>query len=412
MVIGLNCIFAPLTMDWGFSLSVLIYATDRLKSVPLLAFHRSRLGAAQRVEVELQVPLLVRPDHLIPGHFAARVSRHSTEDRGQRGLGALFSFVVELAGFYAFDQRLHLRADRRMQVDLAGVDLVARLLAFLNLVENDRGGAALERLGGAVRAEEPLALLAVALVAELVRIEADVNVVRVDVGQDEMIAAQVIGRYGVDLLAQRAPADAHRLHRMRLHRPVDDVQNVDVLFDQNVARKSAVENPVADARLQVGHAGFVLAPEVVRVIKALAENDVADLAGMDALNHSAIAFVEALLESDVKADFALRLLARGDHPLAALDVGRYRLFAVDVLARVDGGFEVLGVEIRRAGDQHEVDVLRLQELLVSPVAFEEVRVRNLRAALLFGHLVEVGAGREHAVFEHVGQRRDADVGVV
>src|SRR5215475_15167289 len=128
---------ARLTVDLGFSLSVLIYATDRLKSVPVLAFHRNRLGAAQRVEVELQVPFLVRPDHLIPSHLAARVSRRSTEDRGQCALGPLFGFVVELAGFYAFDQRLHLRAYRRMQIDIAGVDLVARLLAFLNLVEND-----------------------------------------------------------------------------------------------------------------------------------------------------------------------------------------------------------------------------------------------------------------------------------
>src|SRR6266540_204679 len=97
MVIGRNSIFASLTLDLGFSLSVLIYATDRLKSVPLLAFHRNRLGAAQGFEVELQVPLLVRPDHLIPGHLAARVSRHPTEDRGQGALGALFGFVEEMA---------------------------------------------------------------------------------------------------------------------------------------------------------------------------------------------------------------------------------------------------------------------------------------------------------------------------
>src|SRR5215510_5630089 len=169
----------------------------------------------------------------------------------------------------------------------------------------------MERLGGAVRPEKSLALLAVAFVAELVRIEADVNVVRVDVGQDEVIAAQVIRRYGVDLFAQRAPANTHRLHRMRLHRPVDDVQNVDVLFDQDVARKRAVEDPVADAGLEVGHAGFVLASEVVRVIKALAQNDVSDLARVDALDHSAIAFVVAFLESDVNAEFALSLLASG-----------------------------------------------------------------------------------------------------
>src|SRR5262245_59744797 len=124
-------------VDLGSSLSVLIYVTDRLKSVPLLAFHRNSLSAAQRVEVELQVPLLVRPDHLIPGHLAARVSRRSTEDRGQCALGALFGFIVELAGFDAFDQRLHLSADRGIQVDLAGVNPVARLLSFLNLVEND-----------------------------------------------------------------------------------------------------------------------------------------------------------------------------------------------------------------------------------------------------------------------------------
>src|SRR5215510_10053029 len=167
----------------------------------------------------------------------------------------------------------------------------------------------MERLGGAVRAEESLTLLAVPFVVELVRIEADVNVVRVNVGHDEMIAAQVVRRYGVDLFAERTPADAHRLHRMRLHRPVDDVQNVDVLFDQDVARKRAVEDPVADAGLEVGHARFVLASEVVRVIETLAQDDVSDLARVDALDHSAIALVVALLESDMNADLALRLLA-------------------------------------------------------------------------------------------------------
>ena len=76
---------------------------------------------------------------------------------------------------------------------------------------------------------------------------------------------------------------------------------------------------------------------------------------MDALDHPAIALVEAFLESDVQADLALRFLAYGDHPLAALDVGRDRLFAVDVFARVDGGFEVLRVEIGRTGDRGDVE---------------------------------------------------------
>src|SRR4030095_15381806 len=106
---------------------------------------------------------------------------------------------------------------------------------------------------------------------------------------------------------------------VRLHRPVDDVQNVYVLFDQDVARKRAVEDPVADAGLEVGHAGVVVASEIVRVIKALAQNDVSDLARVDALDHSAIALVVAFLESDVNADFALSLLTGGGPPAAALD---------------------------------------------------------------------------------------------
>src|SRR5262245_17971512 len=189
-----------------------------------------------------------------------------------------------------------------------------------------------------------------------------------------MVAAQVIGRNGVDLFAQRASANANRLHGIRLHRPTDDVQNVYVLFDQDVARKSAVEDPVADARFEIGHAVLVLAFEVVRVIEALAQNDVSDLVGVDALDHPSIALVVSLLESDVNADLALRLLAGGDHALAALDVSPDRLFAVGVLAGVDGGFEMFRMEIGRAGDQYEVDVLRLQEFLVSPVTLEEVGV--------------------------------------
>src|SRR5262245_57089951 len=189
-----------------------------------------------------------------------------------------------------------------------------------------------------------------------------------------MIAAQVISRNGVDLFAPRTPTDAHRLHGVRLHRPDDDVKNVDVMFDQDVAGQRAVEDPVADARLEVGHTGFVLAPEVVRVIEALAQDDVSDLARVDALDHSAIALVVALLESDVKADLALGLLARGDHALATLNIGRDRLFAVDVFACVDGRFKVFGMEIGGAGDQHKVNVFRLKEPLVSPGAFEEVRI--------------------------------------
>src|SRR5215475_12592188 len=121
---------------------------------------------------------------------------------------------MELPRFDAFNQSLHFHALCAAKVNLTGVNLVTRLLAFLNLVGTDCRRATLERLGSAVRAEEPFTRLAVAFVLELVRIEADVNVVRVNVGHDEMIAAQVISRNAVNLFAQSAPADAHRLHRM------------------------------------------------------------------------------------------------------------------------------------------------------------------------------------------------------
>jgi hypothetical protein len=61
---------------------------------------------------------------------------------------------------------------------------------------------------------------------------------------------------------------------------------------------------------------------------------------MNLLDHPAIALVVALLESDVKAQAALCLLACGYYAHATLDVSADGLFQVDVFSSCDRRFEV------------------------------------------------------------------------
>src|SRR5581483_8886387 len=55
------------------------------------------------VAIELRIPLRVRLDEPLPGHFPAAVSRRATEDHAERGICPLFGLVLECAALDAFN---------------------------------------------------------------------------------------------------------------------------------------------------------------------------------------------------------------------------------------------------------------------------------------------------------------------
>ena len=167
----------------------------------------------------------------------------------------------------------------------------------------------------------------------------------------------------------------------RAHRPVDDVDVVDVLLDDVVAREPGEVEPVAALPLHLAHAGrALLHPQVALVPVALRRDDLADLAVLDALHHLEVArLVTPLRAGDDGEVLLLREVGRGDDRPDADRVDRDRLLHEDVLAGVDGGLEVDGPEARRRRRDDQVDVGERADLLVVVEAREAAVRRHLDA---------------------------------
>ena len=80
----------------------------------------------------------------------------------------------------------------------------------------------------------------------------------------------------------------------------------------------------------------------------------------------------ANLESHREAQLALRLLADADDVMCSRHVHGHRLFAIDVLARGDYGFQMMRMEVGRGGDEDEVHFLRGGDFLIGIGPLEEL----------------------------------------
>src|SRR5215472_16406864 len=103
------------------------------------------------------------------------------------------------------------------------------------------------------------------------------------------------------------------LHRMVLQNPVANIDGVDVLLHDDVARKRTVMHPITKAPLLRARVRPVGAPNVTRDVVRLAARDLAQRAAVNALHHFDEHRAIADLEPDVKAELALSLLADFDH---------------------------------------------------------------------------------------------------
>ena len=121
---------------------------------------------------------------------------------------------------------------------------------------------------------------------------------------------------------------------MRLENPVANVDHVDVLFDDDVARKNTIIDPIAQAMLG-GRRIWPCGPiDVAGEVISLTADNLANGAIMDATNHLHEWGAIPNLEADIKAELTLRPFADLDHFQCPRNINRDRFFKIDVLACV------------------------------------------------------------------------------
>src|SRR5262249_61713250 len=141
---------------------------------------------------------------------------------------------------------------------------------------------------------------------------------------------------------------------MRLQDPVANVDDVDVLFDNDVAGENLVMHPIAQTDFLRRSVGPLWAVDVARKVVGFTADDFAEGAGMDAADHFDKRRTIADLKPDIEAQFTVHALANVNDLGRAGDIHRDGLFQIDVLAGGDGGVKLFAGEDRRRGDDDSV----------------------------------------------------------
>ena len=156
---------------------------------------------------------------------------------------------------------------------------------------------------------------------------------------------------------------------------------MDVLLDDVVAAQPEEVVPVADLVLGVAPAGLALVgPDGALVPVDLAADDVADGTLVDPLQAFDVAgLVAALGAGDDRQSLLVRLFVGGQHLADAGAVDGDRLLGEELLARLDGGLDVLGPETWRRRQHHQVAAV--DHLLIGVEADEAAVVGDVELVL-------------------------------
>jgi hypothetical protein len=172
-----------------------------------------------------------------------------------------------------------------------------------------------------------------------------------------------------------AAAGGDGLDGMAAEDPVADVDDVDVLLEEDVAGEHAVPEPVAKADFIGGHARPGVVYGCRRVVVGGDAGELAERAGVDAVDDLDEGRRAADLETDIDTGLAVDALGDLKGFAGLRDIDADRLFAVGMLAAGNRGFEVLDVEVWRRRDLDGVDVFRGCELFKGAIAVKgELRV--------------------------------------
>ncbi len=336
---------------------------------------------------------------LIPGDQLPGVGRVAPHDRHEGALHHEVAVVERLAVANRLEELrvldvVHVR--RR-----AGV---GPLLAAVGRLDAGRARGPAVDEGEPLGARDPVGVVVGAVGLLTAREEAPRTVV-VLVDRGEVV--EDVATLRARSVAAAAEGDAAQ-RRLVVLRPVELVDAVAGLLDDDVAREPVEVPPVLELELHVAPVGLAsLHTERTAVVGRVRRDDVADLAVEDLAVDRALGRAVAPAEARHERQALLLGGLRGRHRLLrAGHVGRHRLLGEDVLARGDRLLELLGTEARRRREDHHVDVGR--EQLVDRVEADELAFLGDEHAFGIGVLLELRDRATDAIGEDVRHRPDDD----
>ena len=132
--------------------------------------------------------------------------------------------------------------------------------------------------------------------------------------------------------------------------------------------------------------------------------DLAHLAGLVVVHGREVFRAEALLESELNGLFRAGFAGGAQQAFDAGNIGAGGLLTIDVLARRDCGFEMLGMQVDGRGDQDRVHVGLRQEFVVILIDARALRSGDFGLRVVDAVRVDVADGGDLRTLDigHVG----------
>ena len=228
------------------------------------------------------------------------------------------------------------------------------------------------------------------------------------------LPADVLGRIDLAFIvgSPASPTHGGELNRRAVEAPVHNIDVVNVLLANLVARNPIKVVPVIALPFQFAHA-FLITPEpdAAAVPVALTAYQLANLPVVDAFHQlDAAKFMPALRAADNGQAFVLSQLRGRHHFPAAGDVGGDGLLREDMFSGLDGRHHLPSAKGR--GRRHQQQVrFALSDLLVTIKTPEKMVVIDLHAILILIVSHESFPGSAHLALEQVGQGDHFDSGI-
>src|SRR4030095_355884 len=176
-----------------------------------------------------------------------------------------------------------------------------------------------------------------------------------------IIDREVITDVAISRISPRlSSAKAERTYRVAIHRPVDDVDVVYVLFDNVVAGQPRKIEPVAQLPFEIAPLGLaILFPETALGPITARCDDLPNLAVVHQLHRLEVADLMAPLRARSDAQpFGFPLFVGGEHAANSRAIHPDRFLGEYVLAGGDCGLQVLRSESGRSSQNDVVHVAR------------------------------------------------------
>ena len=210
----------------------------------------------------------------------------------------------------------------------------------------------------------------------------DDDIVGIGVGHIEVVVAVST------VLNHFSTARPGGLDGMALQHPVADIDDVYILFHDDVAGESAIEDPVAQPFLQRRGVGIVRFLQCPGIVVGQSRTDPSQGSIMDPSRQLNEGWGTPDLKTHVQAEPSLGLPGDLHDVLAAGHIDGDRFFAVGMLAGVYHGLQMLRVVVGRAGDENGIHLAGIGQFPEGIRALENQRSIDGSRSLLCVDLVQ------------------------